>query len=282
MAFEIQEYMHDRMPLVDSALQKLVPGVDEPPTALHGAMRHLLFPGGKRFRSMLALAGAEAVGGTPQDALPVACAVELIHSYSLIHDDLPCMDDDATRRGQPTVHVVYGEAVAVLAGDALQSLAFEGLAAAAVAGRADVLSLALRDLAVAAGSRQLVGGQADDLLVDTAKMTAGEIERVHARKTAALIGAAVVAGARLGGASARQVEALQLFGNEVGVAFQIADDLLDASEDEPSSLVPILGEAGARARADGLLTTALARIEAFPGSAAPLRALARFAVQRTR
>ncbi len=156
---DAREYMRDRVPLVDAALEKLLPGAEEPPVALHRAMRHLLFPSGKRFRPMLALAAAEAVGGSPQAALPVATAVELIHAYSLIHDDLPCMDDDALRRGRPTVHIAFGEAIAVLAGDALQSLAFEVLAGAAIDGNAVAVNQALCGLATAAGSRQLVGGR---------------------------------------------------------------------------------------------------------------------------
>ncbi len=281
MTLDVQDYMRDCMPLVDSALEKWVPGADEPPAALHAAMRHLIFPSGKRFRPMLAMAGAEAVGGTPQDAVAMACAVELIHTYSLVHDDLPCMDDDATRRGRPTVHIAHGEAVAVLAGDALQSLAFEVLADGVGDGSSESVMLALRDLAIAAGSRELVGGQADDLVCEGATASAAQIESVHARKTAALIRASIVGGARLAGASAQQVATLEAFGGEVGVAFQIADDLLDEGEDDPCSLLAVLGQEGAATRADELLTTALGRIETFGERAEPLRVLARFAVQRT-
>ncbi len=281
MTLDVQDYMRDCMPLVDSALEKWVPGADEPPAALHAAMRHLIFPSGKRFRPMLAMAGAEAVGGTPQDAVAMACAVELIHTYSLVHDDLPCMDDDATRRGRPTVHIAHGEAVAVLAGDALQSLAFEVLADGVGDGSSESVMLALRDLAIAAGSRELVGGQADDLVCEGATASAAQIESVHARKTAALIRASIVGGARLAGASAQQVATLEAFGSEVGVAFQIADDLLDEGEDDPCSLLAVLGQEGAATRADELLTMALGRIETFGKRAEPLRVLARFAVQRT-
>ncbi|MCP4036301.1 MAG: polyprenyl synthetase family protein [bacterium] len=278
---DVREYMRDRVPLVDAVLEKLVPGAEEPPAALHGAMRHLLFPSGKRFRPILAMAAAEAVGGSPEDALPIAAAVELIHAYSLVHDDLPCMDDDTLRRGRPTVHVAYGEAIAVLAGDALQSLAFEVLAGAASDGDAAVANRALRDLAVAAGSRQLVGGQADDLVYDSGDRDPAGIESVHARKTAALIGASIVGGARLAGASADQLVGLETFGFEVGVAFQIADDLLDEEEDDQCSLSGALGRERAAARAAELLASALGRIDDLGGSADPLRELARFAVQRT-
>ncbi|MFT5444144.1 MAG: geranylgeranyl diphosphate synthase type II [Myxococcota bacterium] len=278
--FDIDDYMDNRRPLVDAQLEKLVAGEGEPPVALHGAMRHLLFPSGKRFRPVLAIAAAEAVGGSAEAALPIAAAVELIHTYSLVHDDLPCMDDDALRRGRPTVHVVYGEAVAVLAGDALQCLAFEVLAGAANSGNALAVSQTLADLAHTAGSRQLVGGQADDLVYDSSRRDPQEIESVHARKSAALIATSIAGGARLAGATDKQVDELYAFGIEVGVAFQIADDLLDEDEEDQCSLAHALGHDGAVARAEELLASALARIEDLGESANPLRALARFAVQR--
>lgn len=280
MALDVRDYIRDRLPLIDAALEKIVPPAEEPPSALHSAMRHLLFPSGKRFRPMLAFAGAEAVGGSAADALPAACAVELIHTYSLVHDDLPCMDDDAERRGRPTVHVVYGEANAVLAGDALLALAYESLAQAPVAVDAEAKLAALRDLAHVAGSRQLVGGQADDLEAAGATPTREQVESVHARKTAALIRGSIVAGARLAGADPAQVEALSHFGQEVGIAFQIADDLLDEGEDDPCSSLSVWGAEGAREEADRLLDQALARLADFSETAEPLRALARFAVQR--
>lgn len=278
---DVRDYMQERIPLVDAVLEKLVPTGNEPPVELHAAMRHLLFPSGKRFRPILAMAGAEAVGGSAQDALPIAAAVELVHTYSLVHDDLPCMDDDDLRRGRPTVHVEYGEAVAVLAGDALQSLAFEVLAGAANGGNAAAVNLALRDLARAIGSRQLVGGQADDLAYDSLAGDVAAIESVHARKTAALIATSIVGGARLAGATAERISELDTFGLEVGIAFQIADDLLDADEDDICSIAGALGREGATARMNELLTSALGRIEDLGEPATPLRELARFAVQRT-
>jgi len=289
---DVEQYMRERVPLVDAWLEKRVPAAEEPPVELHAAMRHLVFPSGKRFRPILAMAGAEAVGGSAQDALPIATAVELIHTYSLVHDDLPCMDDDDERRGRPTVHIAFGEPVAVLAGDALQSLAFEVLAGAANGGNAVAVSHALRDLARTAGSRQLVGGQADDLVYASsaaagaatnskarAENLAG-VESVHARKTAALIATSVVGGARLAGATAEQISELEGFGLEVGIAFQIADDLLDEYEDDTCSLAAELGREGARARALELLESAIDRIKDLGEPANPLRELARFAVQR--
>jgi geranylgeranyl pyrophosphate synthase len=278
---DVQDYMRDRVPLVDAALEKILPSAEEPPVSLHAAMRHLVFPSGKRFRPILAMAGAEAVGGSHQDALPVATAVELIHTYSLVHDDLPCMDDDALRRGRPTVHVLYGEAIAVLAGDALQSLAFEVLAGAANRGNAVAVAQTLRRLARASGSLQLVGGQADDLVYDAGDADPAGIEDVHARKSAALIATSITGGALLAGGSTTRVAQLEEFGLKVGVAFQIADDLLDEDDADLCSLVRALGPGGAEARATELLASAMERIEDLGEPAAPLRALAQFALQRT-
>jgi geranylgeranyl diphosphate synthase type II len=244
-------------------------------------MRHLLFPGGKRLRPALALAAAEAVGAPPTRALPVAVAVELVHTYSLIHDDLPCMDDDATRRGRPTVHVAYGEATAVLAGDALLAAAFFALTAAESEHPAPRLLAAARDLAEAAGSLRLVGGQVDDLHLQAQELDAARIESVHARKTAALIAAAVVGGARLGGGAPADLARLRRFGEALGLAFQIADDLLDEGRGEACSLARVLGAPAARARAEALLAEALAELDASGERAEPLRELARHAVRRS-
>jgi geranylgeranyl pyrophosphate synthase len=224
------------------------------------------------------MAAAEAVGAPADAALPMAAAVELIHTYSLIHDDLPCMDDDATRRGRPTVHVAFGESTAVLAGDALQAAAFESLTA--VGPGDDPLRRlgAVADLAGAAGAANLVGGQVDDLAF--ASDAAEDVESVHARKSAALIAAAIVGGARLAGADADRLARLRRFGQCVGLAFQIADDLLDADAEEPCSMVRAIGTESARVRAEALLAEALAEVEDLGERAEPLRALARFAVRR--
>src|SRR5687768_15101387 len=160
---DAQDYLAACLPQVDRALDAVLPRASEPPARLHAAMRHLIFPGGKRLRPALALAAAEAVGGDPELALPAAIAVELVHVYSLVHDDLPCMDDDLERRGGPTVHVALDEATAVLAGDALLAAAFGALVAGATERDARARMLAVRDLARAAGAAGLVGGQVDDL-----------------------------------------------------------------------------------------------------------------------
>jgi geranylgeranyl diphosphate synthase type II len=278
---DVHAYLRERAELVDAFLEKVLPKPDAVPAALAQAMRHLVFPGGKRLRPALAFAAAESVGAAPERALAMAGAVELIHTYSLVHDDLPCMDDDGERRGRPTVHVVYGEAVAVLAGDALQALAFEVLTTrAARTGSTERALGALRDLAEAAGARALVGGQVDDLGVEPSTADAALIESVHLRKSAALIAAAAVGGARLGGADAATLARMRRFGEAVGVAFQIADDVLDRDEDGACSLVRVLGLAPARARAEDLLQEALAELEDLGEPAEPLRELARFAVRR--
>jgi geranylgeranyl pyrophosphate synthase len=265
------------MPLVDAVLEQTLPDPGRPPQSLHAAMRHLVLPGGKRLRPALALAAAEAVGAPADVALPVAVAVELIHTYSLIHDDLPCMDDDDLRRGRPTVHVAYGEDVAVLAGDALQSLAFEALAAGA--GRSHA-GAAIAELARAVGAGGLVGGQVDDLALESDGADVEQVLSIHARKSAALIAASVSGGARLAGADEHWLAELAAFGRELGIAFQIADDLLDADEDEGCSLVPLLGEAACRERAESLLAGALERTVALGERAEPLREVARYAVRR--
>jgi len=277
---DARSYLLERSPLVERALDAAVPGAQTPPARLHAAMRHLIFPAGKRLRPVLALAAAEAVGAPPERALPLAVAVELVHTYSLVHDDLPCMDDDDERRGRPTVHRAYDEPTAVLAGDALLALAFEVvLTAPAAELGVEQRAAAAAELARTAGSLALVGGQADDLAFDAARADARSVESIHERKTAALIAAAIVGGAILGGAAADETEALRRFGAGVGVAFQIADDLIDAGEDA-CSLVGLLGADAARERGEALLAGALAELERFGERAEPLRALALFALRR--
>jgi geranylgeranyl diphosphate synthase type II len=278
---DARDYLLGHLPELERALDRALPRADEAPARLHAAMRHLLFPGGKRLRPVLALAAAEAVGGPASRALPVATAVELIHTYSLVHDDLPCMDDDAERRGRPTVHVAFGEATAVLAGDALLAAAFEALLSGqgSQAIPAERRLQATAELARAAGSRELVGGQADDLAFEAGRADAAQVESIHARKTAALITAAIVAGAIAGGANDEERERLRRFGRGVGVAFQIADDLLDAGQDD-CSLVALLGAEAARERGETYLREALAQLEPFGARAGALRALALFALRR--
>lgn len=283
---DVHAYMAERVGLIDAGIEARFGPAAALPESLRGAMRHLLFPGGKRLRPIFAMAAAEAVGGRAEEALPIAVAVEFVHTYSLIHDDLPCMDDDSLRRGRPTVHVAYDEATAVLAGDALLTEAFAVLAESADAsGDAHASLLAIRCLAAAAGGAGLVGGQIDDLLF--ASGVASGIDRaqlasIHARKTAALFQAAIEGGAALAKASTPERETLAKFANEVGIAFQIADDLLDADRDEAASILRVQGRGDARIGAQALVDRALRRIEGFCERAEPLRELARFAVGRIR
>jgi len=272
-------WLAERIPPVETALVNLLAPCDGVPSRLTGAMAHLLLPGGKRLRPALALAAAEAVGAPSERALPMAVAVELVHSYSLIHDDLPCMDDDDTRRGRPTVHRAFDEATAVLAGDALLTLAFEVLAADAGDGSARLA--AVGELARASGAAGLVGGQVDDLAFEAPEADRARIESIHARKSAALITAALVGGGLLGGADREACEALRRCGTALGVAFQIADDLLDADEDDGCSLLRVEGMDEARARSEALLTRALEETRRFGEPAEPLRALACYAVRRS-
>jgi geranylgeranyl pyrophosphate synthase len=278
---DARAYLEAVLPRVDRALEGALRRSDRTPERLAAAMRHLLFPGGKRLRPALAIAGAEAVGGDADVALPAAVAVELVHVYSLIHDDLPCMDDDDERRGRPTVHVAFDEATAVLAGDALLTTAFEALVEGADADTAARRVATVAELARAAGAAGLVGGQVDDLSPD-AHPTQASVESVHARKSAALLAASICGGARLAGADPDTLTRLHRAGVAVGVAFQITDDLLDADEDDACSLLRVMGPEKARDRAEMLLAEALGELADLGAGADALRALLRYAVERDR
>jgi geranylgeranyl pyrophosphate synthase len=210
------------LPAVNQTLDGLLPPAHETPTRLHEAMRYSVLAGGKRLRPLLCLAACEACGGDPARALHAACALELLHTYTLIHDDLPAMDDDTLRRGRPTCHIAFDEATAILAGDALLTLAFEVLAAVPDLGTAPIL-----ELARAAGSRGVVGGQAEDLRAQGKAPEATLVSYIHCNKTAALLRAACVLGGLCAGAEARALNELATCGEKAGLAFQIIDDLLD-------------------------------------------------------
>ena len=222
----LKQFQSQYGPRIEHALDQLLPPAAEVPVNLHAAMRYALFPGGKRLRPMLALVGCAAAGSDPTRALVAAAGIECLHTYSLVHDDLPCMDDDALRRGRPTCHMVYGEATALLVGDALLTLAFE---AAATAG-----AMAVRELAIAAGSRGMVGGQMADLEAEGKPRTGGleQVQWIHDRKTGALITGSLFVGASaalgVGEELPRGFAAkLRRYGDCLGRAFQIADDCLD-------------------------------------------------------
>jgi len=222
-------YLERRRKLVEQALARAVPAASVRPATIHQAMRYSLLAGGKRLRPILALAAAETCGAKdPTGVLPAACAVELIHTYSLIHDDLPCMDDDALRRGQPTSHKVFGEGVAVLAGDALLTQAFDLLGKIKAPKRYH-LSVFLQETAKAAGSLQLIAGQVADLEAEGKKLSIADVRYIHERKTAAMIVLSLRLGAMTANATPSQLNALTEFGEALGLAFQILDDILDVT-----------------------------------------------------
>ncbi|MBC8207274.1 MAG: polyprenyl synthetase family protein [Kiritimatiellales bacterium] len=212
---------------VNQALERILPGETVHPERLHQAMRYSVFAGGKRLRPALCIAACEACGGTAAQAMDAACALELLHTYTLIHDDLPAMDDDTLRRGQPTCHIEFDEATAILAGDALLTLAFEVLAGVPHIG----CQLAL-ELAKASGSRGVIGGQAEDLAAEGQPADADLLEYIHRHKTAALIRTACVMGGLCAGANSQILESLAVYGENTGLAFQLIDDLLDESSTE--------------------------------------------------
>jgi len=223
-------YLKRRRSLVEAALKGALPATGVRPATIHKAMRYSLLAGGKRLRPILTLAAAEACGARDaKPALPVACAVEMIHTYSLIHDDLPCMDDDDLRRGQPTSHKVFGEGVAVLAGDALLTRAF-GLLAEMKPPKCYPLSVILEEVATAAGSLQLIAGQVADLEAEGKRLSITDVRFIHKRKTAAMVVLSLRLGAMTANATPRQLKALTEFGLALGLAFQIIDDILDLTQ----------------------------------------------------
>ncbi|RZL57966.1 MAG: polyprenyl synthetase family protein [Variovorax sp.] len=281
---------------VESALSRWV-GNDSP-EKLGDAMRYAVLDGGKRLRPLLVLAACEAVGGNDEAALRAACAVELIHAYSLVHDDLPCMDNDVLRRGKPTVHVAFGEADALLAGDALQALAFELLTPDDDVVPAVVQATLCRLLARAAGSQGMAGGQAIDLASVGVVLGEAQLREMHRLKTGALLQGSVEMGAACGtGVAPGALDALRGYGAALGLAFQVVDDILDVTADshtlgktagkdaaaDKPTYVSLLGLAGAREETQALLAQALAALErsGLPDIAA-LRALARMVVERDR
>ncbi len=295
VAFSLDAYLKQRIELVERALAQSVAEPDGPAAKLFEAMRYSLMAGGKRLRPILALASCEAVGGTVEAATGLACALEMIHTYSMIHDDLPCMDDDDLRRGKPTNHKVYGEAMATLAGDALLTDAFRVLArsTARKVPAATVLGV-VAELAEAAGSFGMVAGQAIDIMSEGQAIELGQLEYLHARKTGALFMAAVRGGAMLGGANVVQLDQLTAYARALGLAFQVIDDILDveASTEQmgkrthkddahgKATYPALLGLEESRALARELERRALDALGSFDDRARPLRAIASYVVER--
>ena len=235
--------------LVEAALDRFLVSGETSPQVVHRAMRHSVFAGGKRLRPVLVLAGAEVAGMGPAGVMPAACAVELIHTYSLIHDDLPAMDNSPTRRGRPTCHVVFGEAIAVLAGDALHALAFALLAQTADGSAIPPARTvgAIAEITHGIGTQGMVGGQVLDLLASRGPVAAADVRRIHQLKTGSLIRACVRVGGLLGGATRDDLEALSRYGEDIGLAFQIIDDILDVVGEE-AKLGKAIGSDAAQAK----------------------------------
>jgi len=293
-SFDLGAWSHHHLARVEQALSQWIS--PDAPAGLGEAMRYAVLDGGKRLRPLLVLAASEAVAGQPEAALRAACAVELIHAYSLVHDDMPCMDNDVLRRGKPTVHVQFGQAQALLAGDALQALAFELLVPEG-AGIPDRVQAALcRLLARAAGAEGMAGGQAIDLASVGVALDEAQLRQMHRLKTGALLQASVAMGAACGSADAAGQAALARYGAALGLAFQVVDDILDVTQDSATlgktagkdaasdkpTYVSLLGLERARAHADALLGEALAALAAsgLPDTRA-LHALAEMVVNRS-
>lgn len=293
--FNVKAYLGERKQLIDDSLEKIFPVASGLQKQVIEAARYSLFAGGKRLRPILCLAAADVAGGPIEPVIPAACALEMIHTYSLIHDDLPAMDNDDFRRGVPTNHKVYGEAIAILAGDALLTEAFEYLAASFIDGAAagkviEVIRIAVK----AAGYRGMIGGQVIDLECENRKVDLATVEYMHIHKTGALLSASLEIGAILGGGDDALVKSMRNFGHHLGLAFQITDDLLDVEGDasvmgkKPGSDVAknkmtypaLLGLAQSREAAREHVDRALEAVDSFGQTAEPLRAVARYLLVR--
>jgi len=293
--FDLKTYLSRRKQLIEDALEKVFPVASGLEKRVVEAARYSLFAGGKRLRPILCLAASEVVGGDIEQVLPAACALEMIHTYSLIHDDLPAMDNDDFRRGVPTNHKVFGEAIAVLAGDALLTEAFEYFALSAYKGAspeklAEVIGIAVK----AAGYRGMIGGQAIDLECENRKVDLATVEYMHIHKTGALLSGSLEIGAVLGGGDKVQTKALITYGHHFGLAFQITDDLLDVEGDPalmgktPGSdaaknkmtYPALLGIAQSREAAREHVESSLDALVSFGEAAEPLRAIAGYLLER--
>jgi len=290
---DLKRYLIGRQKEVDRALDRFLPKPTVPPATLHKAMRYSLFAGGKRLRPILCLAAAEACGGKSTAALPHACAVECIHTYSLIHDDLPSMDNDDLRRGRPTCHKVFGDGIAILAGDALLTMAFEIATHAKPVSRYGVCDI-FREITHAAGSRKLIAGQVADLEAEGRRLNRAEVRSIHENKTAALLTASVRLGAMSANANAKQLGAVTAFGRALGLAFQVIDDILDVTQTseklgksagkdlaaQKATYPAVIGLEKSRSEARRLTGQAHTALKALGENAAVLRALADYLLAR--
>jgi len=290
---ELRSYLTTRQKLIDRALDRYLPKENSKPATIHKAMRYSLFAGGKRLRPILCLAAAEACGGRIDHALPFACAMECIHTYSLVHDDLPSMDNDDFRRGRPTCHKVFGDGIAVLAGDALLTVAFEILSRAKPLPRYD-MSILLREVAAAAGSQKLIAGQVADLEAEGKNAGRAELRYIHENKTAAILTTSVRLGAMSANARAKQLEAITDFGRSLGLAFQVIDDILDVTQTseklgksagkdvaaKKATYPAVIGLAKSRAEAKRLTRKAHNALSIFSPKGDALHALANYLLER--
>ncbi|MBI5756746.1 MAG: polyprenyl synthetase family protein [Nitrospirae bacterium] len=297
----LRRYLEEKRAVVDRHLIRLLGAQERYPRTLYQAMHYSLSAGGKRIRPILSIASSEAIGGTLEDVIPAAVAIEMIHTYSLIHDDLPAMDNDDIRRGKPTNHKVFGEATAILAGDALLTLAFSILSDNTVwkgfsgekIGSANILRV-IHEIALSAGPEGMVGGQQLDIESEGKCIDIDAVEKIHGRKTGALILAAVRAGGIAGGATETQLTALTDYGKKIGLAFQIADDVLDVDgsieeigkspgkdvKQHKNTYPAIIGSSESRVIAQELVNEAIEALDGFDEDADPLRMIAKYVVQR--
>jgi geranylgeranyl diphosphate synthase type II len=289
----LPDFFEEDLQIVDAALQRLMPAADAPPASIHEAMRYSVFAGGKRIRPILCLEAAHIFVQDTTPALHAACAIEFIHTYSLIHDDLPALDNDDLRRGKPTCHKQFGEAIAILAGDALLTLAFETLAAAPVGATLRVKMLT--EVATSAGTiNGMVGGQVADLEAEGKQVGPEILEYIHRSKTAALIRASITVGAICAGAPEEEIARLRRFGETIGWAFQVTDDILDVEESsaalgktagkdiaqQKATYPAVFGLERSHEIANDLSSKAIADLDAYGVRAARLRAIAEFLVHR--
>jgi geranylgeranyl diphosphate synthase type II len=278
----LTRYLAKKRSVIEKALDNYLPPASRRPTALHQAIRYSIFNGGKRIRPILTLASAEAVGGNPEIALRVACAIELIHTYSLIHDDLPAMDNDDLRRGKPATHKAFGEAIAILVGDALLTEAFHLIATEGLGEKikAKTRLKIIGEIAAACGSLGMVGGQVVDIESTGSGLSPAKLEYLHLHKTADLIRVSVTSGGRLGGGTPGQLAALRKYGKAVGLAFQITDDIQDSAtrqdKKEKATYPGVLGLAKSKRRVVELTQQAVSSLREFDKKADPLREIARY------
>jgi geranylgeranyl diphosphate synthase, type II len=286
-------YLKSRQKQIDRALHRFLPKENAPPPTIHKAMRYSLFAGGKRLRPILCLAAAEGCKGKVSEALPLACAMECIHTYSLVHDDLPSMDNDDFRRGRPACHKVFGDGIAVLAGDALLTVAFE-IAAHTRSTRRYRIAEILREIAVAAGSRKLIAGQVADLEAEGKKVSRDELRYIHENKTSAMITTSIRLGAMSANADAKKLRALTKFGHSLGLAFQVIDDILDVTQTteklgksagkdvaaQKATYPAVIGLDASRGEARRLTKNAQGALKIFGREAEPLRELANYLLAR--